>query len=67
VGNQAFEAMQSTIARHKLAVYPPDYLIEIPSNAASLMDFDKADELIELGQQYGRRCVEEIAEKTNSE
>lgn len=60
LGNLAFEAMQSTIARHKLAAYPPDYLIEIPSNAASLMDFHKADELIELGRAYGLKCLMKI-------
>jgi NTE family protein len=33
VAIQAFEAMQSTIARQKLAAYPPDLTIEIPRNA----------------------------------
>ena len=32
VANQAFDAMQSTIARQKLAAYPPDCTIEIASN-----------------------------------
>ena len=54
--------MQSTIARHKLASYPPDFLIEIPSNAASVMEFDRADELIELGEVYGRKCVKQMLE-----
>ena len=60
LGNRAFEAMQSTIARHKLAVYPPDHLIEIPSNLAGMMDFDKANELIEYGHEYGRQCVKDL-------
>ena len=67
LGNQAFDAMQSTIARHKLASYPPDFLIEIPSNAAAVMDFDKADELIELGHEYGRRCVEQMLMQTTTQ
>ena len=33
VADQAFDAMQSTIARQKLAAYPPDMVIEIPRNA----------------------------------
>ena len=45
----AFDAMQSTIARQKLAAYPPDALIEIPRNVAGIMDFDRAEEMIELG------------------
>jgi len=67
LGNLAFEAMQSTIARHKLAAYPPDYLIEIPSNAANLMDFHKAEELIALGREHGKKCIERIEEKENGE
>ncbi len=63
LGNQAFEAMQSTIARHKLAVHPPDFLIELPSNAAGAMDFHRADDLISLGHEYGKRCVKQIQDK----
>ena len=65
LGNLAFEAMQSTIARQKLAAYPPDFLIEIPGNVAGLMDFHRADELIEVGHEYGKQCVQQIqARKT---
>ncbi len=49
---QAFEAMQSAIARQKLAAYPPDIVIEIPRNACQTLEFDRASEMIELG--YGR-------------
>jgi NTE family protein len=45
----AFDAMQSTIARQRLAAYPPDILIDIPRNVANIMDFDRAEELIALG------------------
>ncbi len=46
---QAFEAMQTTIARQKLAAYPPDIVIEIPRNACQTLEFDRAAEMIELG------------------
>ncbi len=49
VANQAFDAMQSTIARHKLAAYPPDHIIEIARNACGILEFDRADEMIALG------------------
>lgn len=49
VANQAFEAMQSTIARQKLAAYPPDMTIEIHRNACRTLEFDRADEMIRLG------------------
>ncbi|MFZ2405918.1 MAG: patatin-like phospholipase family protein, partial [Methylobacter sp.] len=43
---QAFEAMQGTIARQKLAAYPPDVVIEIPRNACQTLEFDRASEMI---------------------
>ncbi|TRZ49516.1 serine protease [bacterium] len=48
---QAFEAMQSTIARQKLAAYPPDIVIEIARNACHTLEFDRASEMIELGHR----------------
>lgn len=51
VANQSFDAMQSTIARQKLAAYPPDVLLEIPRNACGTLEFDRADEMIELGRK----------------
>lgn len=54
VANQAFDAMQGTIARQKLAAYPPDQLIEIARNASATLEFDRAGELIELGRSKTR-------------
>ena len=49
IANQAFDAMQSTIARQKLAAYPADVNIEIARNACGTLEFDRASEMIELG------------------
>jgi len=49
IAHQAFEAMQGTIARQKLAAYPPDMVIEIPRNACGMLDFNHADRVIALG------------------
>ena len=46
-----FDAMQSTIARQKLAAYPPDLTIEIPRNVARTFDIYRAAEIIELGRR----------------
>ncbi len=48
---QSFEAMQSALARQKLAAYPPDIVIEIPRNACRTLEFDRASEMIELGHR----------------
>ncbi len=57
IANMAFDAMQSTIARQKLAAYPPDVTIEIPRNACGTLEFDRASEMIELGRRKARDCI----------
>jgi len=50
IANQAFDAMQSTIARQKLAAYPPDIEIKIARNACQTLEFYRAKEMIALGR-----------------
>jgi NTE family protein len=57
VADRSFDAMQSTIARQKLAAYPPDCLIEIARNQCGTMEFDRADEMIDLGYQKTRELL----------
>jgi len=57
IAMQAFEAMQSSIARQKLAAYPPDIVIEIPRNACQTLEFDRAAEMIEMGYQKTGECL----------
>jgi len=51
IADQAFDAMQGAIARHKLATYPPDIIIEISRNACGTFDFDRAAQIIDLGRR----------------
>jgi len=55
IAQQTFDTMQSTIARTKLAAYPPDVVISIPRDVASIIEFDRAEELIEIGYQAADR------------
>jgi NTE family protein len=54
---QAFDAMQSTIARQKLAAYPPDLIIEIPRDAARTLEFDRVAEMIDLGRKVAEEAL----------
>jgi len=56
IANQSFDAMQSTIARQKLAAYPPDHEITIARNACGTLEFDRADEMIALGYSKAQVC-----------
>lgn len=49
IADRAFDTMQSSIARMKIATYPPDVEIEIARNTCGTMDFDKAKHLIKVG------------------
>jgi len=60
IANQAFDAMQSTIARQKLAAYPPDISIEIARNACATLEFDRADEMIKLGYQKAQDSLKKF-------
>lgn len=51
IASQSFEAMQGAIARHKLATYPPDFVIDLPRNICGAMDFDRGAEIISYGYQ----------------
>lgn len=60
IANQAFDAMQGTIARQKLAAYPPDYIVEIPRNACGTFEFDRASEMIELGYNSAKDSLAKL-------
>ena len=61
IANQAFDAMQSTIARQKLAAYPSDYSIEIARNACGTLEFDLASEMIELGYKKAQESLGQVS------
>jgi NTE family protein len=55
-----FDAMQSTIARQKLAAYPPDLVINIPRDAARTFDIDRAAEMIEFGREAAEEALDNL-------
>ena len=56
IAYQSFDAMQGSIARQKLAAYPPDVVVEIARNVCRTLEFDRAKELIDLGyRKMGER------------
>jgi NTE family protein len=57
-----FDAMQSAIARQKLAAYPPDLVIDIPRNAARTFDIDRATEMIEIGRNAAEAALGQASE-----
>jgi len=55
--HQAIDTMQSSLGKYKVAGYPPDVMIQIPSNACGTLDFQKADDLIRLGRESAEKAL----------
>ncbi|WP_054888664.1 patatin-like phospholipase family protein [Pseudomonas sp. NBRC 111118] len=56
--NQSFEVMQTSLAQHKIAGYPPDVLINVPKRVCRFFEFYKAPELIALGREIARDTLD---------
>ena len=56
--NRTIDIAQSALARHQLAAYPPDLLIEVPRTSCRSLDFHRAAELIELGRSLTGRALD---------
>jgi NTE family protein len=54
-----FATMQDIIARHQLAGNPPDILIDIPRNICQSHEFYRAREVIDAGEYWARRALDE--------
>lgn len=54
---QSMDLMQANLARLRLAAYEPDLLIQLPRDMASIYEFYRARELIELGRQQAREAL----------
>ncbi len=59
VADNSFDSMQGTIARMKLATYPPDVEIIVPRNLCGTLEFDRADQIIEYGYKLCETLHEE--------
>lgn len=57
---KSLETMESVITRQHLAVFQPDYVIDIPRNACMIHEFHRAQELIDLGHARTIETLESI-------
>lgn len=51
VMNRTIDIAQAALARHTLAAYPPDLVIEVPRSVCRSLDFHRAAEVIEIGRE----------------
>lgn len=62
VMNRTIDIAQSALMRHTLAAYPPDLLIEVPRTACRSLEFYRAAEVIEIGQELAAMALDTFVE-----
>jgi NTE family protein len=60
VMNRTIDIAQAALARHTLAAYPPDLLIEVPRSACRSLEFHRAAEVIETGRELAAQALDTI-------
>jgi NTE family protein len=60
VMNRTIDIAQAALARHTLAAYPPDLLIEVPRSACRSLEFHRAAEVIEIGRTLAAQALDEL-------
>jgi NTE family protein len=61
VMNRTIDIAQAALARHTLAAYPPDLLIEVPRSACRSLEFHRAAEVIESGRELAAQALDTIS------
>ncbi len=60
VMNRTIDIAQAALARHTLAAYPPDLLIEVPRSACRSLEFHRAAEVIEIGRTLAAKALDNL-------
>lgn len=63
VMNRTIDIAQAALARHTLAAYPPDLLIEVPRTVCRSLDFHRAAEVIDVGQELASVALENLQKR----
>lgn len=58
VMNRTIDIAQAALARHTLAVYPPDLLIEVPRSICRGLEFHRAAEVIGVGRALAEEALD---------
>jgi NTE family protein len=60
VMNRTIDIAQAALMRHTLAAYPPDLFIEVPRSACRSLEFHRADEVIDIGQELAAAALDTL-------
>jgi NTE family protein len=62
--NRTIDIAQAALARHTLAAYPPDVLIEVPRTVCRSLEFYRAAEVIDIGRELATAVLGELEKST---
>ncbi|HWY00824.1 MAG TPA: patatin-like phospholipase family protein [Mycobacterium sp.] len=60
VMNRTIDIAQSALARHTLAAYPADLLVEVPRSTCRSLEFHRAVEVIAAGRELATRALDTL-------
>ena len=63
--NRSIDIAQAALMRHTLAAYPADLLIEVPRTVARSLEFHRAEEVIEVGQELAAAALDTLTPPTS--
>jgi NTE family protein len=58
VMNRTIDIAQAALARHTMAAYPPDLLIEVPRSTCRSLEFHRALEVIDAGRALAEQALD---------
>jgi NTE family protein len=64
VMNRTIDIAQAALARHTLAAYPPDVLVEVPRTACRSLEFYRAAEVIDIGRELAATVLDQLEKST---
>jgi NTE family protein len=64
VMNRTIDIAQAALARHTLAAYPPDVLVEVPRTACRSLEFYRAAEVIDIGRELAASVLDDLEKST---
>jgi NTE family protein len=63
---RTIDIAQAALARHQMAAYPPDVLIEVPRTACRSLDFHRSAEVVALGHELAARALDRLEAGSDS-
>ncbi|MDT5247403.1 MAG: hypothetical protein QOJ28_37, partial [Mycobacterium sp.] len=63
VMNRAIDIAQAALMRHTLAAHPADLMIEVPRTACRSLEFYRAAEVIDVGQELAAVALDTLVKQ----